>query len=379
MDREQAIQMLQEERVEEWNVYREKHPDFEPRLAGADLRDRVLTGVDLSLADLSGANLSEADLSLADLGGANLSVADLSRANLFRAYLHEADLSRAKLFWAHLSEADLTSARLYGADLRSANLVLAVFRETDLTEARFGGAVLADTIIDTPYLLGALELDQARHEGPSSVTVGSLLAFRDELPEEFLRGCGLRNEEIDYFRSVAGAPIRFYKCFISYSTKDEAFASQLHPDFQGAGIRCWKWNLDAKTGEDLYRNITDAIRVHDKVVLIVSESSLQSPAVDREVELALQEEDRRSKLTAEGKWEGVTSVLFPVRLDNYIFATDGAGNPLWDHPRRADVLRKMIADARGWHEDTDTYNQVLQRLIRDLKAEGSDSTGEPSK
>ncbi|MCP4589419.1 MAG: TIR domain-containing protein [bacterium] len=49
-----------------------------------------------------------------------------------------------------------------------------------------------------------------------------------------------------------------------------------------------------RIGEDLYREINDAIRVRDKVVLLISEHSLKSPTVDREIERALQEEDQQA-------------------------------------------------------------------------------------
>jgi uncharacterized protein YjbI with pentapeptide repeats len=57
--------------VEEWNQWRETHPDIRPGLSVANLR-----GADLIGANLSGANLSMADLRGADLIGANLRVAD---------------------------------------------------------------------------------------------------------------------------------------------------------------------------------------------------------------------------------------------------------------------------------------------------------------
>jgi hypothetical protein len=203
-------------------------------------------------------------------------------------------------------------------------------------------------------------LDRIYHRSSSIVDVNSLLHFKDDLPENFLRGCGLREEEIAYFRSVVGKPIRFYSCFISYSTKDEEFASRLHNDFQAKGIRCWKWDHDARTGRSIWREIDQAIRVHDKVVLIASESSLKSPAVHREIERAIQEEDRRTRDKQAGTFDGDLDVLFPVRVDDYIFDE-------WQHERKADVVKKVIADARNWDKDQAVYAKVRDKLIKDLK------------
>jgi hypothetical protein len=174
------------------------------------------------------------------------------------------------------------------------------------------------------------------------------------VPDSFIR----------YAASLAGVPLEFYSCFISYSTDDEEFATRLHNDCQAKGIRCWKWDHDARTGRSLLGEIDKAIRFHDKLVLIASESSLKSPAVNREVERALVQEDQRLKRKLAGESNVDCDVLFPVSLDDFIF--NG-----WDHERKVDVTRKVIADARGWANDPAVYRRVLERLLRDLKSEKS--------
>ena len=151
------------------------------------------------------------------------------------------------------------------------------------------------------------------------------------------------------------------RCFISYSTNDEPFATKLRGDFEAAGIQCWKWNEDARTGDSLWAEIDTAIREHGKMVLIASESSLRSPAVLREIERAIREEDERHKRKLAGDFHGDVSVLFPVRLDDYIFAD-------WNHELKVDVTKRVIADARGWDSDPPLYKEILQRLIRHLKS-----------
>src|SRR5262249_29541317 len=95
--------------------------------------------------------------------------------------------------------------------------------------------------------------------------------------------------------------------------------TRLHNDFEGAGIRCWKWDHDARTGKSLWGEIDQAIRVHDKLVLIASETSLKSPAVNREIERAIRQEDERTSLKGQGEYAGDIDVLFPVRLGDFIF------------------------------------------------------------
>ena len=58
-------------------------------------------------------------------------------------------------------------------------------------------------------------------------------------------------------------------------------------------------------------------------------------------------------------------VLFPIRLDDAVMHTDEA----W----AADVRRTgHIGDFTRW-KDHDAYQQVIQRLLRDLKAEAESS------
>ena len=108
-------------------------------------------------------------------------------------------------------------------------------------------------------LSGCVGLEETSHGSASHVSVDAIFQFNDELPEKFLRDCGLRDEELSYFRSQSGQPIRFYTCFISYSAHDDEFATRLYNAFQAGGIRCWKWDHDARTGKGLWDENDQAI------------------------------------------------------------------------------------------------------------------------
>ena len=114
------------------------------QLQRADLRYATLDGASLVEANLSGANLDAATLT----PGVDLTKADLSnasaRADLRRAVLTGANLVGAQLDGANLQGADLTSAEmqfadLRGADLRGANLLKAEDLElaTDLSNVTY--------------------------------------------------------------------------------------------------------------------------------------------------------------------------------------------------------------------------------------------------
>ncbi len=396
MTREEALKLLKGGLygIAEWNRRRDENEEI-PTLSDVDLsrinlgeadlsrvclRRANLSGVDLRGAsmkesDLRDAEIWDADLRSCDFTGANLSKAILSHSNLTHAFLVDADLYQADLIRATIWDAicervRMDAVNLYGADLRNCDfddarlvgaiLTKAVLSNLSLRGVNLTGTTFGDTVIDCT-LSDTVGLNETNHILPSTADINKcILKFKDDLPEKFLRGCGLREEEIAYFRSHLGKPIRFFDCFISYSSVDEEFATRLHNDFQDKGIRCWKWNEDARTGKSMWGEIDHAIRRFDKLVLIASESSLKSPYVQDEIERAIQKERQLQQCKSKGELISETDVLFPVRLDDYII--DG-----WEHERKADVVKKVIADARDWDKDSAKYNKVRDKLIKDLK------------
>ena len=173
-------------------------------------------------------------------------------------------------------------------------------------------------------------------------------------PVEVFAWVGLPDTLIDYLPSLLGDALEFYSCFISYSSKDQKFAERLHADLQDKGVRCWFAPEDLKIGARTRPAIDEAIRVRDKVLLILSERSIESDWVEKEVETAFEEERRRKR-----------TVLFPIRLDNTVMDTSEA----W----AADIRRtRTIGDFRHW-KDHDAYQKAFDRLIRDLKQEADSS------
>lgn len=269
-----------------------------------------------------------------DFGGANLSGVDLSRA----------DLSKANLFNANLRRTDLSGANLSKTDLRGANLCEADLEGTTLEETTLYGTVFAKT--DLSKTTG---LESAIHYGPSSIGIDTFFLSEGKIPEVFLRGAGVPDIFIEYAASLANKSIEFYSAFISYSSKDEDLAKRLYADLQAKGVRCWFAPEDLKIGEKFRTRIDEAIRLHDKLLLILSENSLKSDWVEAEVESALERERKEKRV-----------VLFPVRLDSAIMDfSDG-----WPaHIGRT----RHIGDFTGW-KNHDSYQQAFDRLLRDLKA-----------
>jgi len=341
--------------VEVWNQWRERNTDVQPdlseaRLTGANLTRGNFVRADLSDADLSETSLIEAKLIDANLGGAYLIAANLSAANLSGADLTAANLMRADLTMANLTGADLTAAGLIGTDLRGADLRGANLNGADIVEADLRGATVGwSTFVDIDFS-GVEGLDAVIHEGPSSIGIDTIYRSKGNIPEVFLRGAGVPDSFIEYMASLVGKPIEFYSCFISYSSKDQAFAEPLYTDLQAAGTRCWFAPDDMRIGDRIRPTLDWAIRSYDKLLLVLSEHSIDSDWVEKEVETAFEEERKRK-----------TTILFPIRLDSAVMETDQA----WV----ADIRRtRHIGDFTNW-KDHDAYQKAFERLLRDLKAE----------
>lgn len=301
-----------------WNRWRKANPKVEPNFMTASLRN----------ADLSNANLRDTNLVMADLQWADLSNADLSKSSFLIANLSYANLSHAKLRAAVFWEANLSNARLCNALLNG---------------AYFGSTVLGNT-----DLSNATGLDSCSHDGPSVLDIRTL-AKSGKLPLNFLRGCGLPDALIEYLPLLSD-PVQFYSCFISYSSKNQAFAEKLHADLQNKGVRCWFAPEDLKWGDETRTRIDESINRHDKLLLILSKQSIASDWVKKEVETAMERESKQKRI-----------ILFPIRLDNAVMKIDTG----W----AADIRRtRNIGDFHNW-KNPDAYQKALDRLLHDLKTE----------
>jgi uncharacterized protein YjbI with pentapeptide repeats len=335
------------EGVGAWNKWRHEHPKARP---------------DLSDADLAGANLGGANLGWADLAGARLAGATLDHADLNGAQLDGAELSSTNLLGARFICASLVSANLHGADLSFTNLAHADFYGADLDDSVVTGASFSHTRLVNNDLSSVIGLAAARHSSPSAIGIDTIYRSKGHIPESFLRGCGVPDDFITYVKSLTANPIQFYSCFISYSTKDQAFADRLYADLQNQGVRCWFAPHDVQGGRKLHEQIDEAIRLHDKLLLILSPHSMASEWVKTEIAKARNREVRDP--------EGVQKrrVLFPIRLAPFETLRDWE---CFDADTGKDSAREIreyfIPDFSNW-KDHDSYQDAFQRLISDLKA-----------
>jgi len=246
----------------------------------------------------------------------------------------------------------LTGANLEGATLVGTTLLYACLGGATLADADLTDALFYDTDFGNNDLSRCKGLENCRHAGPSNIDFPTLQRSWP-LPLAFLRGVGLPELLIEHLPSLLSQ--KFYSCFISHSSKDQVFAERLRADLQANGVRCWFAPHDLPIGAKILDTIDEAIRLRDKVLLVLSEAAISSDWVEGEVTRALDEERERKQV-----------VLFPIRLDDAVLETKEA----WARLLRG---QRNIGDFTRWKEH-DAYGKALERLLRDLKVGTADQS-----
>src|SRR4029450_12599354 len=165
---------------------------------------------------------------------------------------------------------------------------------------------LVGTVFANTTLTAVRGLETCSHIDPSTLDHRTL-AKSGPLPLPFLRGGGLPEALIEYLPSLLGEPIQYDSLFISYASRDQVFAERLYADLQNKGVRCWYAPEDMKIGDEFRSRIDASIHLHDRLLLILSEHSIKSRWVQKEVETAFEKETKEHRL-----------VLFPIRLDDAV-------------------------------------------------------------
>ena len=345
-------------------------------LRSAKLREAWLKGADLTGADLRNANLKDANLTKAKLTGiklkdaildATFDEADLSGVNLEGANLKSASFTDANLTGVNLDTADLSDAYLNRADLSDANLYAANFSNADLNGANFTNARFGFTTLVNTELSNSIGIETIKHDGPSPIDVNTIRNFKGKAPTNFLRGCGLTDQEIEFAKIYdpslsneeinmilykihdlrASRPVQISPIFISYSHDDSLFVDTLEQKLNENGVRFWRDIHDATAGR-LETQVDRAIRHNPTVLLILSENSTGSDWVEHEVRLARKLEKEMER-----------DVLCPIALD------ESWKTSRWPERILEQVMEYNILDFSKWSTDTEfekTYNKLIDGL-----------------
>ncbi len=185
--------------------------------------------------------------------------------------------------------------------------------DADLAGADLSGAQLFETnFTDCSDLHESVSLAQVVPNGPSTLDARTLRACIHDLPDVFLQGVGYTNKEIEHLRALyADKAPQYFSCFISYARVNADFAEGLHTDLQGKNVPCWKDDHDIRSGDFWWAQIGEAIKKHDKLIVVCSEQSLSHTEVVEEIVAAIEQERKA----------GIQK-LFPITLDRFIYSSD---------------------------------------------------------
>ena len=327
-----------------WNEWRQENPNI--KIAFNEVEEEFFR------ADFNGKNLSDIDFINSYLNESDLSKADLSRANFSGS-----DLSGTNLYLTKLSGANLGGTKLTGAN----------FNKTNLKEVDLSGAILGNTTFSQIDLSKTYGLEKIVHISPSNISTSTIQLSKGEIPEVFLRGCGLSDWEIEsaklskpslsnqeinniiykIFDLRASQSIQVSPLFISYSHADTPFIEKLETYLLQKGIRFWRDIHNATAGR-LETQIDRAMRQNPTVLLVLSENSTTSDWVEYEASLARQIEKEIGK-----------DVLCPISLD------DSWKTAKWSARLMKQIKEYNILDYSNWKDDK-AFTQVFNKMISGL-------------
>lgn len=148
----------------------------------------------------------------------------------------------------------------------------------------------------------------------------------------------------------------FFSCFISYSHKDKAFVQYLNDKLKERGIRVWYAPEDLKPGQKIHEEIDKAIHLFDKLLIVISENSMNSEWVKTEIRKA------RKREIKEGK-----RILFPISITDFdkirkweLFDAD-SGKDL-----AVEMREYLIPDFSNWENETE-FNKAFTKLVEGLE------------
>lgn len=125
--------------------------------------------------------------------------------------------------------------------------------------------------------------------------------------------------------------------FISHSAKDKPFVRRLAADLVANGVKVWLDEQRILVGDSIPEKIAQGLAESDLFLLVISENSVASPWVKKELSNALVNEIERRKVT-----------VMPIKLDNAAVPDS--------------IKDKLYADFRG------SYDDGLKNLLNSIKA-----------
>ena len=262
-----------------WNEWRRKHPQVRPDLSGTRLNSQA-----------SRSTLDSNKRIFRIFQERSFQNIDLHDADLRLSKIWSSDLSQADLRGADLSGAEIRRSCLKGADLQGANLRQAQFLICDLARVQFNGAVFDSTHLGFTKLGDTQGLHEVQHRTPSYIDQFTIINSMP-LPASFLEACGVQPYILRMAELHAHSRL-YHTCFISYSRRDEVFASYLREALSWEGVPSWFAPRDMRSrkfqGNDveLERDLYSYVDEAERVLLVISPNILPSKWVGKELQRA---------------------------------------------------------------------------------------------
>ena len=131
--------------------------------------------------------------------------------------------------------------------------------------------------------------------------------------------------------------------FISYGNPDLEFVEFLRNWLSRRGVVCWSWNIDHTIGADTWKEIVKFRQQSERVLILCSLKSLIRPAVKKEIEDQINEDESKIiPLSLDKDW---LNPNFEVRtqtrnIKEYILSKNYAD--FTDKTKYADSLQKLL-------------------------------------
>lgn len=140
---------------------------------------------------------------------------------------------------------------------------------------------------------------------------------------------------------------------------------RLHADLQNKGVRCWFAPHDIQGGKPTHEQIDQAIQLFERVLLILSDSSIDSGWVKIEIHKTRKREIKEKR-----------RMLFPLGLVDYeaLMRWECIDADILEDSAR--VIREYyVPDFSKW-KNHDSYQVEFEKLLRDLKPEAHPLSGQ---
>jgi uncharacterized protein YjbI with pentapeptide repeats len=248
-------------------------------LPNADLTDRDLSNIDFSGSNLSGSNFSRSRLDSMDIKGTFTGYTSLTDCNLRRTKWEPSKLHYVRANNADFSHAEFNGATLEHCQFQNAKFtkafIAAAFDGSDIRGADFTGSHIFASSFFNVDLSVAKNLNSASYHGDSRIDYQTI-KLSQSVPTPLLAACGVAHFHIPFIDAISKNSAKHPSCFISYSVKDDKFIERFRNQLANNGVRSWFAPRDLPFGASTRDVIESQIRSHDRLIVVLSKSSLQS-------------------------------------------------------------------------------------------------------